>query len=117
MPTSKYFDRCPKFPSDAPVADLAVISLQKLRENDGGETEILYEACREQGFFLLDLQGSKEGQRLLKDAERMYDLASEVFELDEEILDQYPFSAPKSLIGYVVLHPYTLDVYSLPQLY
>ena len=100
MPTSKYFDQCPPFPSDVPVVDLRKVSLQELQENNTEEAEHLYHACREWGFFLLDVKGSKEGEILLQDAETMFNLTAETFALDQSILDKYAFNPPHDLIGY-----------------
>ncbi|GKZ22391.1 hypothetical protein AbraIFM66951_011559 [Aspergillus brasiliensis] len=58
MPTSKYFDRFPPFPSNLPVIRLEKISLEALKDNRKDEVERLFEACQKWGFFLLDLKGS-----------------------------------------------------------
>ena len=77
------------------VIDLARISLRNLQNNDHSVSESLYEACREYGFFLLDLEGSEEGERLLKDAEKMFDLTAAMLELDGAVLDKFAYNAPK----------------------
>ncbi|CAK44996.1 uncharacterized protein An06g00890 [Aspergillus niger] len=46
MPTSKYFDRIPPFPSDMPVVSLAKVSLEALKDNRGSEVKKLYEAVK-----------------------------------------------------------------------
>lgn len=89
MPTQKCSSRSPPFPSDVPVVDLAKISLQCLQVGESGESKRLYEACRANAFFYLDLAGSGVGEALLKDAEKMYDLAYATFELSEEALQSY----------------------------
>lgn len=100
MPTSKYFAQCPPFPSDIPVANIPILSFQKLRDNDSAEAEKLYEACQEHGFFLLDVIGSNEGERLLHNAETMFALTEEVLNLEKATLDQFAYDAPRSLLGY-----------------
>ncbi|KAF7920720.1 uncharacterized protein EAE98_008749 [Botrytis deweyae] len=69
MPTLKYFKECPEFPTDVPIADIPTISYLKLQSDFTEESENLYEACREYGFSLLDLNKSEEGKQLLEDAE------------------------------------------------
>lgn len=99
MPTAKYFDACPPFPADAPVAPFAKVSLERLKSKDAEETRRLFHACREWGFFLLDLRGSQQGDELLQSAEKMHDLAGETFALDQDALDKFAFNPPKDLIG------------------
>lgn len=101
MPTSKYFDQCPPFPANTPVARLATISLSKLKLGDAGESQKLYNECREWGFFLLNLRDVEEGEALLQDAEQMFHLTEETFALDQSTLDKFAFNPPKDLIGYV----------------
>lgn len=102
MPTVKYFDACPPFPAEAPIAPFAKVSLKRLKSKDAGETRRLFDACREWGFFLLDLSGSQQGDELLQAAEKMHDLAGETFALDQDALDKFAFNPPKDLIGYVM---------------
>lgn len=101
MPTAKYFSKCPPFPSDVPVASIQTISLDKLERNDVEESKSLFQACREYGFFSLDLQTSSTGKALLEDAEAMFDLTDEVMDLGKATLSQYAYQPPKTLEGYV----------------
>ncbi|PQE21058.1 2OG-Fe(II) oxygenase family protein [Rutstroemia sp. NJR-2017a WRK4] len=100
MPTAKYFKECPEFPSDVPIADIPTISYLKLQGGSAKESENLYEACREQGFLLLDLRDSEEGEKLLKDAETMFDISVDIFNLGPEALMDYKLNMPKDLNGY-----------------
>lgn len=103
MPTSKYFKDCPEFPSDVPIADIPTISYLRLQGDFAEESENLYEACREHGFFLLDLRNSAEGEKLLKDAETMYDVSVDIFNLGPEALMDYKLNMPKDLNGYACI--------------
>lgn len=60
------------FPKDVPVISLRCISLAKLRQHDSEEIEQLWEACKDSGFFYLDLQTSEEGKELARGAETVY---------------------------------------------
>lgn len=100
MPTPRYFAQAPPFPAETPVATLPTISLQALQNASSNEAKKLFEACREWGFFLLDLTGSNEGTALLHDAENMFDLTTELFALDQDTLDRYAYDAPRDLTGY-----------------
>ncbi|KAI9658397.1 MAG: hypothetical protein M1821_002530 [Bathelium mastoideum] len=100
MPTAKYFDQCPKFPADVPIANVPTISFKALKSIDNDESERLFEACKEYGFFLLDLRGSSDGEGLLKDGERMFDIRTATMNLGENTLNQYAYKPPTDLFGY-----------------
>ncbi|KAF1354849.1 hypothetical protein BDV97DRAFT_344114 [Delphinella strobiligena] len=55
------FHHLPPFPSNVPVAPLLRISLQKLLSGEQNEVDRLWKACRELGFFYLDLRGGRSG--------------------------------------------------------
>lgn len=100
MPTAKYFSRYPAFPQHVPVMDLPRISLAKLA-NDDGESAQLFRACKETGFFLLDLRDTDEGETMLNDAEAKYDLSEKVFDIDQAELTKHAFTIPGGVFGYV----------------
>ncbi|KAL3263410.1 hypothetical protein ABHI18_001799 [Aspergillus niger] len=77
-----------------PVVSLAKVSLEALKENRGSEVEKLYEACQKWGFFLLDLKESSEGATLLQDAEKMFELTTELSTLNHETLKAYTYKPP-----------------------
>ncbi|KAM0314105.1 hypothetical protein ACHAO8_004891, partial [Botrytis cinerea] len=99
MPTSKYFKECPEFPSDISIAGIPTISYLDLLGNSAEESKNLYEACREQWFFFLDFHNSKEGKRIVKDAEIMYDVSVDIINLGPEVLMDYKLNIPKDLNG------------------
>ncbi|PYI03761.1 oxidoreductase [Aspergillus sclerotiicarbonarius CBS 121057] len=100
MPTPKYFNRCPPFPSDIPVAKIPILSFKDLQNNSTIESEKLFNACQEFGFFLLKLTDSEAGEQLLRDAENMMDLTTTTLSLDRQILDEYAYKPPRDLLGY-----------------
>ena len=99
MPRVGYFNQLPPFQEDAAVADLPRLSLTKLFENDALESEQLFRACRETGFFLLDLTGSKAGEDMLDDAEKGFELSRGILGLESEELERFPFKPKESLFG------------------
>lgn len=101
MPTEQHFAQVPPFPSDIPLVPLPRISLQKLQDGNSKETSLLYEACREWGFFLLNLADAPAGKSVLDEAEKMFGLVSDTFALDQDTLDQYAYKPPTDLTGYV----------------
>ncbi|KAL8711895.1 MAG: hypothetical protein Q9220_003839 [cf. Caloplaca sp. 1 TL-2023] len=100
MPTLEKFAKVPPFPSDVPIIDLERLKFPKLLLNDRDESQKLFRACRETGFFLLDLRGCEEGETMLKHAERVFDLNEEIHKLDENELKQYPSHPPADLFRY-----------------
>lgn len=102
MPTAKYFDRCPPFPKNVPLVNLTRLSLSKLIDNDDLESKRLFQAGTETGFFVLDLRNSTEGEVMLRDTEKVFNLNEELYELGQAELMRYAYRPPKSLFGYVI---------------
>ena len=100
MPTAKYFSKYPEFPADVSVSDIPTVSFEKLERGADDEPNRLYNACREFGFFKLDLQSSENGRVLLQHAEMMLDVCAETLTLDRAILNNYAYNPPKDLLGY-----------------
>lgn len=103
MPSLEHlrFSNYPAFPSDIPLANIPKISLSKLTSGDKYEGDSLFEACREYGFFLLELNSLPEGQELLKDANNLFDVAQATLTLDKTTLDSFAYNPPKDLLEYV----------------
>jgi hypothetical protein len=74
MPTQTYFSKYSSFPSDVTTAQLPRLSFSKILNYEKAESDAFLKACRTMGFFLLDFQGSSEGEDFLKKAEAMLDL-------------------------------------------
>lgn len=109
MPTASHFNRYPPFPENVPVAHLPRVSLAKLVANDDAESAQLFRACRETGFFLVDLRGSGEGETMLKDAELAFDWSEKIYQIDQEELMRHAFKPPESLFGYLLPKPLLSD--------
>lgn len=78
MPTAKAFAAVPPFPSDIPVFELPKLSYKKLSSNDAAESLTLFNTFRSHGFALLDLRGCPDGELLLQEAERMFEITEDV---------------------------------------
>ncbi|KAL8702768.1 MAG: hypothetical protein Q9201_004069 [Fulgogasparrea decipioides] len=100
MPTSQYFARYPPFPTNVPVIDLECLSFTKLVANDASESDKLFQAAQDTGFFLLNLRGSEEGESMLKHAESAFALSEKIHEFEHEELKEYAFKPPANLFGY-----------------
>ncbi|KAF7884432.1 uncharacterized protein EAF02_004768 [Botrytis sinoallii] len=98
MPPSSYFQQWPEFPSNVPVANMSRISFKNLQSNNSNESARLFDACRDQGHFLLDLKDSNNGETLSSEAGSMMDVGRETLDLDQQILDTFMYKPPKRMI-------------------
>ncbi len=108
MEVSEATDHCstinPPFPNDVPTAPLLRLSLEKLFTNDAEESARFFEACKDLGFFYLDLRGTPIGDSIITDADRLFDVGEQLFELDLEEKEKYDFSSQQSYYGYGAYH-------------
>lgn len=93
------FPHLTPFPDDIPIAPLLRLSLSKLR-NDPAESDRLFSASKDLGFFYLDLNGDKEGEALLEEAEQFFELGPKLYDLGREELQKYDYKALGSYMGY-----------------
>ena len=109
MPTKEYFEKYPPFPSDVPVVDLKCLSFTKLLANDASESEKLFQASQETGFFLIDLKGSEKGEAMLKHAKTAFDFNEQIHQIEKDEMAKYAFKPPTNLFGYKPA-PYNADI-------
>lgn len=94
------FPGIPLFPDDVPTAPLLRLSLKNLLAEDEGEIQKLSKACEEIGFFYLDISDASEATNILEDADKLFEIGADLFELPLEEKRKYDFSAQKSYFGY-----------------
>ena len=99
MPTARLFNQYAPFAKDISTANTACLSFHKLLSNDAAESEKLFDACRTYGFFHLNLEGHCESERLLEDAEAMFELDRQVHEMELDEKMRYAYSPPHQLFG------------------
>lgn len=99
----------PPFPDDIPTAPLVTISLHKLVANSPDENARLLQAARSLGFFYLDLRHSAAGEQLLQQADGMFDLMRDFFDLPLDEKQKYDFAAQKMYYGYKGLGKEVVD--------
>ncbi|GME64053.1 Oxoglutarate/iron-dependent oxygenase [Neofusicoccum parvum] len=116
---AQHFPNIPAFPSDVPTCPLVRISLARLLHGSEDEAERLWNACCDLGFFYIDLRAGDEheteggavgnarqvevhvdGEQLLDDADRLFGVQEEFFELPVEEKAKYDFSEQGSYFGY-----------------
>jgi isopenicillin N synthase-like dioxygenase len=93
------FPDLPPFPTDVPIAPLIRLSLAKLRRDDK-ESARFFEASKNLGFFYLDLRNDEAGERLLDEADKLFKVGKELFELGREELNKYDYKAQGVYYGY-----------------
>jgi isopenicillin N synthase-like dioxygenase len=93
------FAHLPPFPTTIPIAPLHRLSLSKLR-SDPTESDRLFAASKNLGFFYLDLRADKDGEELLAQADRVFELGPKLYELGREELQQYDYKSQGSYMGY-----------------
>lgn len=95
MPTAGRINSQPPFPNNVPTCDLSKLSYGRLLAKDQAESDKLFRACKETGFFLIDLQSTAEGENLLKDAEGVLQLDCEMGALSNLEKSQYASKPPE----------------------
>lgn len=94
----------PPFPDNIPVAPLVTISLRRLLESpaniNNAEHQKLFDASKNLGFFYLDMRDTPVGEALLTEADTLFDLAMEFFNLPLEEKRKYDFAVKKIYFGY-----------------
>lgn len=93
------FPNLTPFPDDVPTAPLLRLSLSKLRYNPA-ESDRLFSASKDLGFFYLDLTGDAEGEALLEEADKFFELGPQLYDLGRDELQKYDYKAQGSYMGY-----------------
>ena len=88
----------PPFPEDVATAPLLRLSLTKLQANDAEEIKRLGRACEDLGFFYLDLRGP--GDEILANANKLFDVAKDLYDLPLPEIQKYDFMHKGSYFGY-----------------
>jgi hypothetical protein len=93
------FAGLPPFPLNIPIAPLHRLSLSKLR-NDPTESDRLFSASKDLGFFYLDLRNDEEGEKLLLEADQFFQLGPKLYDLGRDELQKYDYKDQGSYMGY-----------------
>ena len=81
--SAREYDGVELLPPGAPVADLNTIHLGQLQAGNAEQSAKLFRACKEHGFFYLDLQ-HPDNNTFLKSIDNLFALSEEFFDLDIE---------------------------------
>jgi len=90
----------PPFPDDIKTAPLVSVSLAKLENNDAVESTAFFEASKNLGFFYMNMEGSKLGDSLVSEAEKLLQVQKEFFR--QPVAEKEAFAREKldSFFGY-----------------
>lgn len=108
-PDRDVFADLPDFPDNVPTAPLLRISLQRLLEGDIEEHDRCWKACCDLGFFYLDLRSHSmpleaehkvNGESLLHDADQLFEVMKDFYDLDVQEKVKYDFKDQGSYFGY-----------------
>jgi isopenicillin N synthase-like dioxygenase len=88
----------PPFPDNVPTAPLLRLSLRRLLNRDESEVVRFIRACKDLGFFYLDLDG--DGDSLLREANQLFDVAEALCDLPLTEKQKYDLISQKSYFGY-----------------
>ncbi|MCJ1395457.1 hypothetical protein MMC18_008343 [Xylographa bjoerkii] len=94
------FSNIPPFPNDVSCAPLLKLSFKKLLDGDSEESNRLFQASKQLGFFYLDLRDTSEGDSILEDVDKLFRVGEQLFDLDVEEKQKYDFSEENSYFGY-----------------
>ena len=73
----------PPFPNGLPEIELPRLSYTKLSSGDPQESNALFKAAVNNGVFYLDFAGSAQGEELLQEAAKAFEVGKEFFELPD----------------------------------
>jgi isopenicillin N synthase-like dioxygenase len=93
------FPTLPPFPTDIATAPLLRLSLASLRSSPE-ESNRLFTASKDLGFFYLDLRNDPLGELLLAESSQFFDLAPKFYDLGREELRKYDYKNLGSYMGY-----------------
>lgn len=100
MPTLPLFAQAPPFPSDIPTYALPRLSLSALISNDEAQSREMFASFQNHGFALLDCNDCPEGQDLLDEAVKMFEVTEEVTKgLKEEEKMKFEVDPPRNFHG------------------
>lgn len=82
----------PAFPGDIPTADISTIDFDLLASGGQSQAKAVFEAARGYGFFYI--------KHHHVDSDFMFDLASSIFRLPQEMKDKYDMGTTGGYFGY-----------------
>ncbi|KAL1854846.1 hypothetical protein VTK73DRAFT_8683 [Phialemonium thermophilum] len=90
----------PPFPDGVDTAPLVSISLAKLEDDDVRESQNLFKASRELGFFYLNMLGSTLGEQIVQEAEQLNEVQERFSALPNEEKDRFAREKLDPFFGY-----------------
>jgi isopenicillin N synthase-like dioxygenase len=79
----------PPFPNNVKTAPLVSVKFEVLQKGDREASATVFNACKELGFFYLDLFGSELGENIVAEAEKLNKFQQQFFDLPNAVKDVY----------------------------
>ncbi|KAI5917756.1 oxidoreductase [Camillea tinctor] len=100
MASDKHFTAVPPFPDNVPVIPMHTVSLTGLHSGDEATARLMLDACRELGFFLLDLRQDALGETIMTEIDQLLSIGKDILNLPEDVKEKYLHDIPKSFLGF-----------------
>ena len=89
--TSSAYPNIPPFPNNVPTAPLLRLNFSALQISEP-ERNAFFQACKDLGFFYLDLRGDELGEKLLAESEQLFGVGEKLFQEGAGVLNGYDYS-------------------------
>jgi hypothetical protein len=99
MASKELFAKVPPFPNEVATMPMHTVSLAGLNRGQDESARQILSACRELGFFLLDLHGDDLGETMIREIDHLFSVGQDIFDLSEDVKQQYLHDAPRSFLG------------------
>lgn len=90
----------PPFSDKVKTAPLVSISLAKLEASDEAESKAFFNAAQNLGFFYMNMEGSALGDKLVSEAEQLFQLQKAFFKRPNEEKETYAREKIDPFFGY-----------------
>ncbi|KAF1954064.1 oxidoreductase [Byssothecium circinans] len=100
MASQALFDAVPPFPNAVVAAPMRTVLLGQLCAGDVQAAGVMLEACRDMGFFLLDLSGDATGEQMVEEIDKIFGAGKEIMHLPEQVKKEYAHDPPRSFLGF-----------------
>lgn len=99
MASKELFAKVPPFPDEVATMPMHTVSLACLNRGHDESARQMLSACRELGFFLLDLHGDDLGEMMIREIDHLFSVSQDIFDLSEDVKQRYLHDAPRSFLG------------------
>lgn len=99
MASAKKFESIPPFPEDLPTIEIPAVPLGGLLSGDPAVATNIFNACKDIGFFLVDLSNDETGQKITSEVDQIFDLAKDTMTSSEQVKKDYHAVPGQGIVG------------------